>query len=227
MFFQASKFAESRGIWTRGRKLLRDPKNVDAWQTRDHYSCIVYNSMKTHEKSRSSCSATRHIGTRILWWFSLQNKKKIVGKSNFSEQFWKLINRYKRIRYNSYVMRQTECPTSVDSYASLFNCTTAGRTQTQWWPRHKAFTSGLVHDAMSLAWPTVVQLVVSFNSGLHWGINQEYSFFVSSQWLIWFCVFTEMHWLSQEAIMWTELFMYFCIKNYIGIQGEVCTVKGL
>ena len=27
--------------------------------------------------------------------------------------------------------------------------------------------------------------------------------------------------------MRTELFMYFCIKNYIGTQGEVCTVKGL
>ena len=57
--------------------------------------------------------------------------RKIVGKSNFSEQFRKLINRYKRIGYNPYVMRQTEClvinPTSVDIYASLFNCTTAGR----------------------------------------------------------------------------------------------------
>ena len=49
---------------------------------------------------------------------------------------------------------------------------------------------------LDLAWPTVVQLVVSFNSGLQWGISQEYSFFVSSQWLIWFCVFAEMHWLS-------------------------------
>ena len=52
-----------------------------------------------------------------------------VGKSNFSEQFRKLINRYKRIGYDPYVMRQTACivinPTSVDSYASLFNCTTA------------------------------------------------------------------------------------------------------
>ena len=36
-------------------------------------------------------------------------------------------------------------------------------------------------DAMSLAWPTVVELLVSFNSGFQWGINQEYSFFVSSQ----------------------------------------------
>ena len=57
--------------------------------------------------------------------------RKIVGKSNFSEQFKKLINRYKRIEYNPYVMRQTAClvinPTTVDSYASLFSCTTAGR----------------------------------------------------------------------------------------------------
>ena len=42
------------------------------------------------------------------------------------------------------------------------------------------FTSGLGLDAMTLFWPTVVQLVVSFNSGLQWGISQEYSFFVSS-----------------------------------------------
>ena len=51
--------------------------------------------------------------------------RKIVGKSNFSEQFRKLINHYKRIGYNPYVMQQTAClvinPTSVDSYASLFN----------------------------------------------------------------------------------------------------------
>ena len=57
--------------------------------------------------------------------------RKIVGKSNFSEQFRKLIYLYKRIGYNPYVMRQTAClvinPTSVDSNASLFNCTTAGR----------------------------------------------------------------------------------------------------
>ena len=33
----------------------------------------------------------------------------------------------------------------------------------------------------SLAWSTVIQLVVSFNSGLQWGTSQEYSFFVSSQ----------------------------------------------
>ena len=56
---------------------------------------------------------------------------KIVGKSNFSEQFRKLINRYKRIGYSLDIMRQTACPVvnpiMVDGYASLFNCTTALR----------------------------------------------------------------------------------------------------
>ena len=32
--------------------------------------------------------------------------RKIVGQSNFSEQIRKLINRYKRIGFNSYVMRR-------------------------------------------------------------------------------------------------------------------------
>ena len=156
--------------------------------------------------------------------------RKIVGKSNFSEQFRKLINRYKRIGYNPYFMRQTAClvinPTSVDSYASLFNCTTAGRPQTQWRPRHKTFTSGLGLDAMYLAWPTGVQLVVSFNSGLQWGISQEYTFFVSSKWSIWFYVFTEMHWV-RKPLCEPNFLCIFCIKNYIGTQGEACTVKGL
>ena len=57
--------------------------------------------------------------------------RKIVGKSNFLEQFRKLINRYKRIGYSPDIMRQTAClvvnPIIVDGYASLFHCTTAVR----------------------------------------------------------------------------------------------------
>ena len=57
--------------------------------------------------------------------------RKIVGKSNFSEQFRKLINRYKRIGYSLDIMRQTAClfvnPIVVNGYASLFNSTTAVR----------------------------------------------------------------------------------------------------
>ena len=57
--------------------------------------------------------------------------RKLVGKSNFSEQFRKFINRYKRIGYSLDIMRKTAClvvnPIFVDGYASLFNCTTAVR----------------------------------------------------------------------------------------------------
>ena len=57
--------------------------------------------------------------------------RKIVRKSNFSEQCRKLINRYKRIGYNPYIMRQTAClvmnPIMVDDFDSLFNCTAVVR----------------------------------------------------------------------------------------------------
>ena len=87
--------------------------------------------------------------------------RKIVGKSNFSEQFRKIISRYKRIGYNSYIMRQTAClvmnPIMVDNYASLFNCTTVVRASDSR-PLHKYLTSGLGPNDVSLAWPAVVQL---------------------------------------------------------------------
>ena len=62
---------------------------------------------------------------------SVYRFRKIVGKSNFSEQFRKLINRYKRIDYSLDIMRQAAClvinSIIVDGYASDFNCTTAVR----------------------------------------------------------------------------------------------------
>ena len=49
--------------------------------------------------------------------------RKIVGKSNFSEKFRKVVNRYKRIGYSLDIMRQTAClvvnPIIVDGYASI------------------------------------------------------------------------------------------------------------
>ena len=57
--------------------------------------------------------------------------RKIVGKSNFSEQFRKCINRYYRIGYSLDFMRQTACLVVnliiVDGHASLFTCTAAVR----------------------------------------------------------------------------------------------------
>ena len=42
--------------------------------------------------------------------------RKIVGKSNFSEQFRKLINRYKRTGYSLVIMRQTCMPSCQPNY---------------------------------------------------------------------------------------------------------------
>ena len=84
--------------------------------------------------------------------------RKIVGKSNFSEQFIKLINRYKRIGYSPDIMRQTAClavnPIIVDGYASHLIARRLLR---------KTLTSGLGLDDMSLAWPAVVHLLVFIN----------------------------------------------------------------
>ena len=57
--------------------------------------------------------------------------KKIRGMTDFSDQFRKIIMRYKRIGYNLNVMRQSAClvinPITVDGYAALLNCTPVDR----------------------------------------------------------------------------------------------------
>ena len=57
--------------------------------------------------------------------------KKIVGRADFSDQFRKIIVRYKRIGYNINIMRQSAClvfnPITVNNFAFLFNCTPVGR----------------------------------------------------------------------------------------------------
>ena len=57
--------------------------------------------------------------------------KKIVGRTDFSDKSGKIIIHYKRIGYNSNVMRQFVCllfnPITGNNYASLFNCTPVGR----------------------------------------------------------------------------------------------------
>ena len=57
--------------------------------------------------------------------------KKIEGRADFSDQFRKIIVRYKRIGYNINTMRQSAClvfnPITVKNFASLFNYTPVGR----------------------------------------------------------------------------------------------------
>ena len=57
--------------------------------------------------------------------------RKIVCRADFSDQFRKVIMCYKRIGYNINVKRQSAYlvinPITIDSFASLFNCTPVGR----------------------------------------------------------------------------------------------------
>ena len=54
-----------------------------------------------------------------------------MGRTNFSDQFRKIIIRHKRIGYNLNVIRQSAClvinPITVDNFAALLNCTPADR----------------------------------------------------------------------------------------------------
>ena len=55
--------------------------------------------------------------------------KRIVGKSNFSDQFKNIVKRFIRVGYNLDIMRQSAClvlnPMTVYSYGFLLNCTTS------------------------------------------------------------------------------------------------------
>ena len=57
--------------------------------------------------------------------------RKIVSSADFSDQFRKVIMPYKRIGYTINAMPQSAClvinQITLDSYASLFNCTSLGR----------------------------------------------------------------------------------------------------
>ena len=68
----------------------------------------------------------------MKFYGDLEYKFKIIrGMTDFSDQFRKIIMRYKRIGYNLNVMRQSAClvinPITVDGYAALFNCTPVDR----------------------------------------------------------------------------------------------------
>ena len=54
-----------------------------------------------------------------------------MGRTDFSDQFRKIIICHKRIGYDLNVMRQSAClvidPITVDNFAALFNCTPVDR----------------------------------------------------------------------------------------------------
>ena len=58
-----------------------------------------------------------------------------MGRTEFSDQFLKIIILYKRTGYDLNVMRQSAClvinPINVDNFAALFNCTPVDRASLQ------------------------------------------------------------------------------------------------
>ena len=65
------------------------------------------------------------------YYGDLVYKFNIMGRTDFSDYFRKIIIRHKRISYDLNVMRQFAClfinPIMVDNYAVLFNCTPVDR----------------------------------------------------------------------------------------------------
>ena len=54
-----------------------------------------------------------------------------MDRTEFSDQFWNIIIRHKRIGYDLNGMQQSAClvisPITVDNFAALFNCTPVDR----------------------------------------------------------------------------------------------------
>ena len=93
--------------------------------------------------------------------------KNIVGRTDFSAQFWKIIICYKRIGYNLNVMRKSAClvfnPITVNNYDSLFNCTPMGRASDYDGLDLKLFICARWGWSFFVCWLAIrVQLVILF-----------------------------------------------------------------
>ena len=73
--------------------------------------------------------------------FSIQIKK-IMGRTDFSDQLRNIIIPHKRIGYDFNLMRQSACllinPITVDNFDALFNSTLVNRASDSMMARHKA-----------------------------------------------------------------------------------------
>ena len=102
------------------------------------------------------------------FYADLVNKfKKIRGMTVFSDQFRKIIMRYKRIGYSLNVMRQSAClvinPIKVGGYAALFNCMPVDRASDYMMARPKIIHfSWLGPELSSVAWSTGAHLIIFF-----------------------------------------------------------------
>ena len=90
-----------------------------------------------------------------------------MGRTDFSDQFRKIIIRHKRIGYDLNVMRQSAYlvinPITVDNFAALLNCMPVDRMSDSMMARPKAIHfSWLGPKLSSVAWSTGAQLMIFF-----------------------------------------------------------------
>ena len=95
-------------------------------ELRRHYDLVSKFNTGLKSLLKQSLSESEFYGDLVYKF-----KKIVIGRNDFSDQFRKIIIRYKRIGYNMNVMRQTEClvvnPITVNNFADFFNCTPVGR----------------------------------------------------------------------------------------------------
>ena len=101
------------------------------------YLCEHQKSSRKHLRTKVTpdlhltCKIWENLSEPEFYGDLVYKFKKIRGLTDFSDQFRKIIMRYKRIGYNLNVMRQSAClvinPITVDGYAALFNCTPVDR----------------------------------------------------------------------------------------------------
>ena len=83
-------------------KLLKQGYRFSKFYRR-HYDLVSKFNMGLQSLLKQGLSGPEFYGD-IVYKF-----KKIVGRNDFSDQFWKIITRYKRIGYNMNVIYATDC----------------------------------------------------------------------------------------------------------------------
>ena len=87
-----------------------------------------------------------------------------MGRTDFSDQFRKMIKRPKRIGYNLNVMRQSAClvinPITVDIFVAFFNCTPDDRATDSMMPGPNAIQ--FMWWGALFAWSTGARLIIFF-----------------------------------------------------------------
>ena len=93
--------------------------------------------------------------------------KNIMGRSDYSDQYRKIILLNKRIGYGLNFMQQSAClvinPITVDNFAALFNCAPVDRAPDSMMADLKLFILvGWDHSSSSVAWSTWAQLMIFY-----------------------------------------------------------------